>query len=218
MAVDAYRLHEHALVQVHRPQRGGFANDRVAGTWPARLDQRPSTTHRALLVGRCQQRQWCRQFDRTQLLDRLQGQRQKRLHVGRAKAVEPPIAFGQLPGVAAPELGIAGHGVSVAGQHQPAGTPTQGCDEVVVAGGSGHRQDLTVEAERFGPSGQPFHHSQIALVQLRMNAADRWQRHQAGDKIEQAWIGHGGTPERKVCYFLRSSRQNSLKWISFPNT
>ena len=165
-------------------QAGRLADDAVPAKPPSGLHQAPGAQHAAFLVSGGEQHEWALEVTGTQLAHGLDGEREKRLHVGSAKAVQPPVRLVQRERVAPPQRGVARHRVGVAGEHQPILAAAQGRDEVGLGGVGAEILNLDREAEVFEPGGEAVDHGPVAAVEAALEAADRWRTDQRAVQVQ----------------------------------
>ncbi len=186
-----YGFHQDAFVHPHWPQRGGLADDGRAGVQFALGQQLTGAGHAAFFVGGCQQREGLAQPVSAKGGGCFNGQGKKTLHVGGPQAVEPPVPCFKSVGVGAPKGRVAGHGVGVSGQDQPARASAEGGDQVVLAWRALDGVDPHCEAEGFEPVGQGIDDAAVALVQFRHGATHRGAGNQLGEHFDGVGCGAG---------------------------
>ncbi len=126
-------LHHHPLVQADRPQVGRLADHRGATQRPPAFGEGTGAGHRAFLVAGGEDHQRLAERLVEQRQQGLDGQREEALHVATAEAVPAAVALVQAQRIAAPQRFVVGHGIGVAGQHQPAGTAAVAGQQVELA-------------------------------------------------------------------------------------
>jgi hypothetical protein len=149
------------------------------------LHQGTGTGHAGLLVSGRQDDDRLPQVLRAELAQRLDGQCQKGLHVRGAEAVESAVGLGQVKRVMAPFTLVPGYGIGVAGQHQPAGSLSEGGNQVGLVGPVGKCHDLDGEAGSLQPAGKQVDDRAVALVEFAADAADRGGADQVRDHGQQ---------------------------------
>jgi hypothetical protein len=162
---------------------------RMAGVQGVAFHQGTGTGHAGFLVGSGKDHDRFLQFPRIYPAQRLDGQRQEGLHVGGAEAVEAAVRLGQAEGVVLPAVLVPGHGVGVAGEHQPTRATAEGGDEVRPRRRAGKRHDLDLEAGGIQPAGKQVDHGAVALVETGGDAAHRGGADQRRDHVQQiGWV------------------------------
>jgi hypothetical protein len=129
--------------------------------------------HRALFVRGGQHHHWRAQRIGRDALHGFDRERQERLHVRAAQAVQLAVARTELKGIALPERRVVGHGIGVASQDQAALPATVRRDQVLLVRLIRERQHLDAKASVIEQVRQHRDHLRVALVPARRCAADR---------------------------------------------
>src|SRR5699024_4664495 len=126
--------------------------------------------------------------------------REKALHVGDTKAVQPLIALDQLERIGRPALCIMRHGVEMPGKHQPllARSCSAAADarrQVDLVGAVRQWLDGAFEAAIPQPLGQLFGSRAVAAIQRRIGAADGIGGNQFRQHVAPLqWLSHDCRP------------------------
>jgi len=185
---DVDALHHDALVQTHRPQPRGFADQRRAPERPAGCGQGAGTGHRAFFVAGGEDQQRTTKWLLQQRLHRLDDQREEALHVATAEPVPAVIGLAKAQRIGRPQFSIERHGVAVSGQHQATGTAAIAGQQVEFAGRDLRR--LAGEAQLAEPGGQQLDHRTVALIPARLRATDGGCGNERGELLLERRNGH----------------------------
>ena len=177
--VDA--LHHDAFVHPNWLEAGRLTDHRCPPQGPAGIGQGPGAGHGAFFVtgGEDQQRLLERLVQ--QRLERFDGQGEKALHVTTAQADPTAIDLGELQRIGLPQRAVERHRVTVAGQHQAAGTAAETGQQIEFA--RADLLDIAGEPQLSEPAGQQLDDSAVGLVEPRLGTADRRRGDQGSELI-----------------------------------
>ena len=129
---------------------------------------------------------------RVQARHRVKRRREEALHVGSPEPKELSVSLSQRKRVIRPALGVVGHGVGVAREHEPPLPRTEGGDEVGLAAIGIDRENLQVKTHAFQPPGQQVDHGAIAVIPGWIRGTDGGRCHQLPELVDNNFFGlHG---------------------------
>ncbi len=168
-------------MQADRLEARRFANNRRATQHTARCSQGLGTCHGALFVagGEDDERLLERLIE--QRLKRLDGQREKALHVAAAQSYPVAVDFGQLERIGLPQRIVVRNGIAVARQHQPAGASAKRRQQIELAGA--YLLDVAGETQIAQPARQQVNDGAIGLVERGLRTAHRRRGDQGGELV-----------------------------------